>query len=858
MAAAVLSVHVAATLRAEEPPSLRILRGGYPRAFFFRSAEGLAASGQIPFGRWDACFSRLMGIEGKVLDEEVPGRALRNVDFFNRFKQLHPDQLVLLHYNGNARDPRYQTQNQKYFAGHWLYYNGAKILDDVPAESGETEIRLDNPTLFRLATGRYRNANEDLGLCMLDARGRPDWGHSEQVQLVAVNLGRKVIRVRRGCFGTTPRAFPAARAYAAAHVSEGPWGRRSHLMWFYNYSTRCPRDDRGHTCADVHADELAARFAPDGQLALFDGLEFDVLHYHAGRRSPGRGPDGDADGRMDNGVFDGRNEYGIGVVEFCRRLRRNMGPDRIIQADGASTHNQRAFQILNGIESEGFPHLSDWEMRDWSGGLNRYFFWQQNAHPPAFNYINHKFTASGRQPGQRVRPDVPFATHRLVLAAAMFTDSAVCYSFSPQAEAGELLGIWDELRQGTENRLGWLGQPRGPAVRLAQRQLDVLGGQGRPVAAELLRRLRGEGMKFEFDAGRLKVTATNDDRGELRFRLADVPCDGPDLFVSVTAEGRPMRGYPAEVARLTYVGIAPPEGQLVGTQLPPTGMCRRGKQETAIEAESGAAVRPVASQRLGGKTHNAYLVHPPYRGGTGYTFWRRDVSAPDGGRLEFFTGMSEIARRRSDGVTFRVLVAEIDDGKVGSYTQVFEHSQVADQWTPHRVPLSDFGGKTVRLKFVSDCGPNDNSTTDHSYWGDVVVLGAKGHDTPTSFPEQTQPVRYMSWLNDREFESGYYFREVKSKSIDLEWVIEGTEPVWITSVTAHQHPDAIYRRFEHGLVLANPSPRPYVFELSKLFPARAFRRLRGSSRQDPQTNDGSPVEGKLVLQPREGLFLVDD
>ncbi|HID77286.1 MAG TPA: hypothetical protein EYP56_14980, partial [Planctomycetaceae bacterium] len=325
---------------------LDVLAGRYPAAFFFRSAEGLAANPRIEYHRWKGCFSRLMGIEGKVLDEEVPGRSLRNIEFFVRFKRQHPEQLVLLHYNGNARDPRFQRE--PFFAGHFLYYNGARILDDVPAEEGETEIRVADATLFRTGIGRYRDKNDDVGLCLVDEDGRPDWHHSEQVQLVAVDAKRNVIRVRRACYGTRPMAFPGGRAYAAAHVTEGPWGRQSHLLWFYNYSTACPRDRQGRSCAEVHADELARRFSSGGELEAFDGIEFDVLHDRAGRRGKKRSPDCDADGRVDGGIIDGMNTYGIGVIEFCQQLRKRLGPKRLILADGASIANQRAFGILNG------------------------------------------------------------------------------------------------------------------------------------------------------------------------------------------------------------------------------------------------------------------------------------------------------------------------------------------------------------------------------------------------------------------------------------------------------------------------------------------------------------------------------
>src|SRR5689334_15988935 len=87
--------------------SLSVLKqDDYPRAFFFRSSEGAAANPRSSYEQSDRTFSRLVGIEGKVLEEEVPGRSVKNIEFFTRFKGEHPEQLVLLHYNGNARDPR--------------------------------------------------------------------------------------------------------------------------------------------------------------------------------------------------------------------------------------------------------------------------------------------------------------------------------------------------------------------------------------------------------------------------------------------------------------------------------------------------------------------------------------------------------------------------------------------------------------------------------------------------------------------------------------------------------------------------------------------------------------------------------
>ncbi len=825
------------------PPALR---GGYPRAFFFRAAEGLAANQGIPYDRWEATFSRLMGIEGKVLDEEVPGRSARNVEFFTRFKKAHGDQLVLLHYNGNARDPRYRRG--EFFAGHWVYYNGAKVLDDVPASGGVTEVRVEGPQLFRVNTGRYRTDNDDVGLCELDANGRPDWHRSEQTQLVSVDARRGVIRLRRGCYGRDPRAFRAGKAYAAAHVTEGPWGRKSHLMWYYNYSTRCPRDAGGRTCGQVHAAEIARRFAPGGELAAFDGVEFDVLLHERGRANPSRGMDCDADGRADNGWFDGVNTYGVGVLEFARALRKLL-PDKLLLGDGHGPRHQRAFGVFNGIESEGWPALRDVEVRDFSGGLNRHLFWARNGRAPVFNYVNHKFNEPTGRPGAVRRPQTPWSTHRLVFAAAVFTDSAICYSFAPPKEPGELFGVWDELRMGTAKRAGWLGKPLAPAVRLAQARGDLLAAKGLTSRVNAVFGWQGGNVRLQWTKGALVATATDASQKELRFRLTTVGCNGPDLFVSVAMRGEPMRGYPPQMARLAYVGIPAPDVLCVRPDLPETAVRLRGKRLMPLDRATGASVSFIRQKRLGLEAHDAYLVHPPYKGTTGCTVWWREAAVPTGGRLAFFLGMGEKAPTRSDGVTFRVEVQPLAGGEPGQAEKIFEHTQKAAEWTAHRVSLARWAGRRIRLRFISDCGPQDNATTDHSFWGNVCVLGPEGRSG------LTPATRHMTWLGREDFTSGFYFPDVRSKFVDIEFVIEGAEPVTLSRLTAHAHPDVIYREFENGLVLANPSPRPFDFDLASLFPGKRFRRIQASSQQDTATNDGSPVGRKVRLGPKDALFL---
>ncbi len=842
---------------------LEVLQDRWPRAFFFRIAESLAANPRYPYEEWDAQMSRLSGIMGKVLDEEIPRRSKRNIAAFTQFKQRHPEQAVLLHYNGNARDPRNAVG--KFFAGHWVYYVGCRITRDLPAENGVSEMRVADPTRFRTAIGRYGRDNEDIGLCLLDDQGRPDWTRSEQVQLLGVDVERRVLRVRRGCYGTKPRAFPAGRSWAAAHVSEGPWGGRSHLLWLYNYATHSPRDSRGRTCADVLVADLAAEFADSGRLGAFDGLEFDVLAFRRWPADPGvrRGVDTDGDGKSDQGLdSNGRNVYGIGVVRFLQRLRKRLGPDRLILADGNSDAAQRGFGILNGIESEGWPTLRDMEIADWSGGLNRHFFWRTTAFSPEFNYVNHKFIEVLGLGRQRF-PRVPFSRHRLVFAAALFTDSAICYSVPPPRPAGAAkrapYPVWDELWKGRDHEKGWLGRPTGPPRRLAVEAPDMLNGLGEAPGRALLRQLRpAAGTTVEIADRSVVITAGPDGTAPLRVHLRAVPCRGPDLTVRVTTVAAPMQGYPATIARAGWCGISAPSWVLTraGGGPPRTGMRLRGESaDRPLDPSRGAVVKYRAAWTVGARALPAYFCHPPWRGGTtGLTFWERDVVVPENGVLRFAIGMGKLSPARSDGVLFRVLLrpAGAAGGDDGAWRTLFEKNYNAFVWEDQQVSLKHWAGQRVALRFVSDAGPADNSTTDHSAWGDVRVVA----DGPE--PPRTKPVRFMTFAGTEPFTSWFTFRQVRTPSVDLVFEFEGRGPVSIRRIAVFAAPDVIVRAYEHGAVLANPSLHPVDLNLARLFPGRRFRRLLGSPEQDPGTNNGERVGGSITLGARDALFLCSE
>jgi hypothetical protein len=435
----------------KEKARLRVLDDEYPRAYFFRMAENTYE----PYEEWERNLERLMGIQGKALDEEVVGRMERNPDFFTRFKQNHPDQLVLLHFNGNARDPRYRRE--KFFAGHWIYFPGARILSEVPAGEEVSEIRVSDASLFKVNIGRYMDRNEDIGLCELDEQGKPDWHKSEQVQLLSVDTTNNIIQVRRACFGADARTFGAGKSYAAAHVHEGPWGEKNNLMW-----PKYLRDDD-------------------------------------------RIPDVDADGRPDEGIIDGVNTYGIGNWQFLKAVRQELGPDRLILADGFRPSHQRGFGILNGMESEGWPDGSDHEINGWSGGINRQLFWNGNSAQPGMTYINHRWWIH-----HRMDTILPLNIERLVMAASCLAK-----------QEADLIGSQDPNR-------------------LLERLMDV--------NADLM---------FIEDGGWVKIESLGlAGNTKMEFTIENVPSPTKDLTVFLTMKGEPMANYPAKWGRLVRVSPA--------------------------------------------------------------------------------------------------------------------------------------------------------------------------------------------------------------------------------------------------------------------------------------------------------------
>ncbi len=527
---------------------LPIMQERYPKAFFFRRTESI--ENYLDYNAWAQEFNGLMGIMGKALREEKANRTPKCTAYYSQFKKDHPDQIVLLHYNGNACDPRFETE--KFYDGHWLYLDGIPIAEDLPEEHNFSKVKVEDASTFVEFTGREFDRKEDVAIVRLGDDGKPDWSYCEQATIRAIDYENNTLTIMRGAYKSGPKAFEKGKALVAAHVVEGPWGRPQHnLMWFYNHSTACPRDEQGRQCSDVLSELLAERFQPGGELHHYDGFELDVLfrylehHSYAYLQNWGAGmkrqPDCNGDGIGDMGIFDGIDSYEKGVAEFVRKTREKLEavrPGIIFQAD-AGYSCQRSFHYLNGVETEGYGALEDGVL-NWSHLINLHGFWNANSHAPVMSYLNHRLHVDR------------WATHRIAFAASVFTGSALCQSSAPPRNPDGSYGIFDELVKGTEKELAWLGAPEGPAVHLIQDKEDLLGGK--QASDALLQKINIQKGEASIADGKLKLKG-NDEDDAIVFTIPDMQLPADEFTLCMRATCEPMEKYYPEQAR--FVTIKP-------------------------------------------------------------------------------------------------------------------------------------------------------------------------------------------------------------------------------------------------------------------------------------------------------------
>jgi hypothetical protein len=119
-----------------------------------------------------------------------------------------------------------------------------------------------------------------------------------------------------------------------------------------------------------------------------------------------------------------------------------------------------------------------------------------------------------------------------------------------------------------------------------------------------------------------------------------------------------------------------------------------------------------------------------------------------------------------------------------------------------------------------------------------------------------------TYVGPEPFTARFYFSKNRYEiqppgdPCNLQFTVEGPEPIYVKRLEVRNAPDVAYREFENGLVLANPSDRPFTFELESLFPGKHFTRLLATPEQDRSVNDGKPAGTTVTIPARDALFLI--
>lgn len=128
----------------------------------------------------------------------------------------------------------------------------------------------------------------------------------------------------------------------------------------------------------------------------------------------------------------------------------------------------------------------------------------------------------------------------------------------------------------------------------------------------------------------------------------------------------------------------------------------------------------------------AFLLHCPWRGGTGVAWQEFTIAVPRVRRvsLDGAVAMGSDFVGRSDGAVFRIYVN-------GSKVLDMLHKDAT--WRPYTLDLTRYVGQTIRLRFETDPGPSDDPSFDYSLWGDRT-LRLDGYAPPKPRPTVRPPL----------------------------------------------------------------------------------------------------------------------
>jgi hypothetical protein len=148
-------------------------------------------------------------------------------------------------------------------------------------------------------------------------------------------------------------------------------------------------------------------------------------------------------------------------------------------------------------------------------------------------------------------------------------------------------------------------------------------------------------------------------------------------------------------------------------------MALRGQKETTDFGTSGGTVHS-QSIDCGEVNKTGLFMHPPWQGGTGYSYALYDsFELPKGIPAAFRASVGKgNGSDPGDGILYKLAVL---DAASGSESIVAQTTVRGHEWHPMEADLSRWAGQAIRLKLIADAGPNDDSSGDWSAWADMRI-----------------------------------------------------------------------------------------------------------------------------------------
>ncbi|MFA7172704.1 MAG: hypothetical protein WC340_04710 [Kiritimatiellia bacterium] len=214
---------------------------------------------------------------------------------------------------------------------------------------------------------------------------------------------------------------------------------------------------------------------------------------------------------------------------------------------------------------------------------------------------------------------------------------------------------------------------------------------------------------------------------ELEIPVPSAPSDDfKGVSISIQAGNLRQQEYGLMFAQSQHRNLLPlPSTWKSGMRL------RDGAEEEALSDLVGAKAYLKPGMECGGATkEGTVFVHPPYKGGIGYTFIEySSLKLPQNlAAFRAFVGKGD-GSALGDGIAYSVVVEEINgkETRAGSW-HVTKHA-----WLPIEVDLSAWAGQTINLKLIADA--RGDTSGDWGGWAEMRLESLQKEQLWTLLPQ---------------------------------------------------------------------------------------------------------------------------